>query len=123
MRCIPTYTASSCSTGRFFAYHIHEGSACRGSATDPFSAAGGHFNPAGCSHPYHAGDLPPLLGCGGDAMTVFLTNRFRLDEVIGRTVVIHENADDFTTQPAGNAGARIACGVIERFTISQQPQF
>ena len=110
-------------SGRFFAFHIHEGSACRGSATDPFSAAGGHFNPAGCSHPYHAGDLPPLLGCGGDAMTVFLTDRFRLDEVIGRTVVIHENADDFTTQPAGNAGARIACGVIERFTISQQPQF
>ena len=90
-------------SGRFFAFHIHEGSACRGSATDPFSAAGGHFNPAGCSHPYHAGDLPPLLGCGGDAMTVFLTNRFRLDEVIGRTVVIHENADDFTTQPAGHA--------------------
>ena len=90
-------------SGRFFAFHIHEGSACRGSATDPFSAAGGHFNPAGCSHPYHAGDLPPLLGCGGDAMTVFLTDRFRLDEVIGRTVVIHENADDFTTQPAGNA--------------------
>ena len=97
--------------------------ACSGSATDPFSAAGSHFNPTGCPHPFHAGDLPPLLGCDGDALSVFLTNRFRVDEVVGRTVIIHDQPDDFTTQPAGNAGSRIACGVIERFTISQQPQF
>ncbi|MFR5863801.1 MAG: superoxide dismutase family protein [Acutalibacteraceae bacterium] len=116
-------SAQGACSGRFFAFHIHEGSACRGSATDPFSAAGSHFNPAGCPHPFHAGDLPPLLGCDGDALSVFLTNRFRVDEVVGRTVIIHDQPDDFTTQPAGNAGSRIACGVIERFSISQQPQF
>lgn len=116
-------SAQGACSGRFFAFHIHEGSACRGSATDPFSAAGSHFNPTGCPHPFHAGDLPPLLGCDGDALSVFLTNRFRVDEVVGRTVIIHDQPDDFTTQPAGNAGSRIACGVIERFTISQQPQF
>ena len=62
-------SAQGACSGRFFAFHIHEGSACRGSATDPFSAAGSHFNPAGCPHPFHAGDLPPLLGCDGDALS------------------------------------------------------
>lgn len=100
--------------GRVFGFHIHEGSACRGNREDPFAAVGGHYNPSGCEHPYHAGDLPPLFGNHGYALSVFLTDRFTVREVIGRTVIIHGGVDDFSTQPAGNAGAKIACGQILR---------
>lgn len=93
----------------FFALHIHEGPDCRG---DGFPATGGHYNPRGKAHPSHAGDLPPLLSCGGKAWLCVVTDRFRIPDVIGRTVVIHNRADDFHTQPAGNAGEKIACGVI-----------
>ena len=95
----------------FFALHIHEGEACSG---ENFSSTGGHYNPADVSHPHHAGDLPPLLRCGNRAYLVVETDRFRVEEVIGRTVVIHSGADDFRSQPAGNAGTKIACGVIRR---------
>lgn len=95
----------------FFAFHIHEGGDCGG--TD-FSDTGGHFNPEAQEHPRHAGDLPPLLSVGGHAFLSVETGRFTPCEVIGRTVVIHGSADDFHTQPAGNAGKKIACGVIRR---------
>lgn len=49
----------------------------------------------------------------GYALSIFLTNRFRVEEIIGRTIVIHASPDDFKTQPAGNAGEKIACGVIK----------
>lgn len=62
----------------------------------------------------HAGDLPPLLSCQGNAYLSVKTDRFSVNEIIGRTVVIHSNPDDFHTQPAGNAGKKIACGVIQR---------
>ena len=68
----------------------------------------------GCEHPNHAGDLPPLFGNNGFALSLFLTNRFTVDEVIGRTIIIHDHPDDFTTQPSGNSGTKIACGVIRR---------
>ena len=96
----------------FFAFHIHEGGACSGSPA--FSNALGHYNPKSCSHPAHAGDLPPLLSNGGYAWQAVYTERFTIPEVLGRTVVIHSGRDDFTSQPAGNAGSRIGCGVIER---------
>ena len=95
----------------FFAVHIHEGSGCGG--TD-FSDTGGHYNPDAREHPRHAGDLPPLLSMAGRAFLVVETGRFTPCEVVGRTVVIHGSADDFHTQPAGNAGKKIACGVIRR---------
>ena len=95
----------------FFAFHIHEGPACGG---EGFANTGGHFNPAGMPHPEHAGDLPPLLSAHGKAYLSVLTDRFCVEEVIGRTVVIHGGVDDFTSQPAGNAGTKIACGVIRR---------
>ncbi len=96
-------------TSGFFGFHIHEGKACSG---DDFSSTGGHYNPKGVAHPEHAGDLPPLLSCKGDAYMTVLTDRFKVKDIIGRTVVIHSKADDFHTQPAGNAGDKIACGVI-----------
>lgn len=95
-----------------FAFHIHEGNACAGNNEDPFADAGGHFDMNGCPHPYHAGDLPPLFGAEGYAFSVCLTDRFTVEEIIGRTVIIHAHPDDFMTQPSGNAGGRIACGEI-----------
>lgn len=95
-----------------FALHIHAGEACTGTAADPFADALSHYNPGNCPHPFHAGDLPPLFGNDGDAFMAVLTNRFTIEEVLGRTVILHSNRDDFTTQPAGDSGKKIACGVI-----------
>lgn len=74
----------------------------------------GHFNPGGMSHPFHAGDFPPLLSNQGYAWMSFFDRRFTIDEIIGKTVVIHAKADDFTSQPSGNSGNPIACGEIRR---------
>ena len=100
--------------GRIFGFHIHTGTDCGGGKDAPFADAMTHYDPDGCPHPYHAGDLPPLFGNGGLALSLCLTNRFSVDEVIGRTVIIHDQPDDFTTQPSGNSGTKIACGVIRR---------
>ena len=97
-----------------FAFHIHSGGSCAGSADDPFSAALGHYNPERCPHPAHAGDMPPLFSNNGYALQAFLTDRFTVREILGKTVIIHDRVDDFTSQPAGNAGERIACGVIRK---------
>ena len=93
----------------FFGFHIHQGENCSG--TD-FSRTGSHYNPNGQAHPKHAGDLPPLLACRGDAYLSVKTDRFSVNDIIGRTVVVHSDLDDFRSQPAGNAGKKIACGVI-----------
>lgn len=90
----------------FYGFHIHEVGECNGD----FSSAGGHYD--GDTHPMHSGDMPVLLSSGGDAFMVFLTDRFTVDDVVGRSVIIHHNPDDYTSQPAGNSGVRIACGVI-----------
>lgn len=97
-----------------FGFHIHEGRSCTGTDSDPFADTMGHYNPGDCPHPQHAGDMPPLFENCGTAFSVFLTNRFEISEIIGRTVVIHSKPDDFTTQPSGNSGTKIACGVIEK---------
>lgn len=99
--------------GRIFGFHIHSGGSCTGKMDDPFADTMSHWNPGGCKHPYHAGDLPPLFENDGFALSVFLTNRFSVSQVIGRTVIIHDHPDDFTTQPSGNSGTKIACGVIQ----------
>ena len=97
-----------------FAYHIHAGKTCTGNALDPFANVGSHFNPHRCQHPQHAGDLPPLFGNKGYALSAVLTDRFTVDSIIGNTIIIHRMPDDFKTQPSGNAGEKIACGVIKR---------
>ncbi len=98
------------STGNFFAFHIHNGTSCTGK---DFSDTGTHFNPDDDIHPFHAGDLPPLLSNDGKAYCEVLTNRFRVKDIIGKTVVVHDMADDFRTQPAGAAGKKIACGIVK----------
>ena len=95
----------------FFGFHIHQGGSCSG--TD-FSKTGSHYDSVGQVHPKHAGDLPPLIKCRGNAFLAVRTDRFSVNDIIGKTVVIHSDPDDFHTQPAGNAGKKIACGVIRK---------
>ena len=95
-----------------YALHVHEGNTCTGSANDPFMNVGTHYNPDDCPHPYHAGDLPPVWNADGYAFSACLTNRFSVAEILGRTVILHAGLDDFTSQPSGNAGAKMACGEI-----------
>lgn len=108
-------SAEACGN-RFFAFHIHRGVQCTGDSADPFANALTHYNPGECTHPAHAGDLPPLLANHGYALQIFLTDRFMVREIIGKTVIVHSGPDDFTTQPSGNAGSKIACGQIKAVT-------
>jgi Cu-Zn family superoxide dismutase len=104
-------------------FHIHEKGDC--SAPDG-SSAGGHFNPLGMAHgnpitmPHHAGDIPnQTADTQGVAKVDVVVHGVSLgtgasDDVLGRSVVVHKDRDDYTTQPAGNSGARVACGVITK---------
>lgn len=96
-----------------FAMHIHNGESCTGSEENPFADADGHYNPEGAPHPEHRGDLPPLFDNQGKAWSAVFTDRFTVQEVLGKTVIIHLSPDNFTTQPSGAAGEMIACGRIE----------
>ena len=103
-------------------FHIHEKGDC--SAADAMSA-GGHFNPGGKPHgdpaspDHHAGDLPQLMADANGNATLSadlsgITLGDGANDIVGKALVVHKDADDFKTQPAGNSGARIACGVIEK---------
>jgi Cu-Zn family superoxide dismutase len=99
--------------------HIHEIGDC--SAIDA-SSAGGHYNPMGTKHgkhdnsTAHAGDMPNLKADQlGNAYYVATLNRFSLlgdQTILGRSVVLHQDRDDYVSQPAGNSGLRIGCGII-----------
>lgn len=99
--------------GRFFGFHIHEGGSCTGNTEDEFANVGMHFNPTNCLHPFHVGDLPPLLENNGYAYMSVLIGKFKIKDIIGKTIIIHDKPDDFTTQPSGDSGKKIACGVIK----------
>ena len=101
-------------------FHVHEAGDC--SAADA-SSAKGHFNPLGHPHGHHgkverhAGDLPNLVADASGSATYRAEVRgLRLtggaSGILGRSVVIHADADDYQSQPAGNSGKRIACGII-----------
>lgn len=92
----------------FFAFHIHETGDCSGN----FENTGSHYNPENAPHPQHAGDLLPLLSGDGYAWMIFYDSFLTLPMILNRSVVIHSSPDDFTTEPSGNAGEKIACGVI-----------
>jgi Cu-Zn family superoxide dismutase len=100
-------------------FHIHECGDC--SAVDGTSA-GGHFNPEGKNHGApmdmmsHAGDLGNIVADdSGKAHLEYVDPMITFEgdhSIIGRSLIIHKNEDDLKTQPTGNAGARVACGVI-----------
>ena len=107
--------------GQEHGLHIHEKGDC--SSGDGMST-GGHFNPANKPHGHfqsaerHAGDLPSLkAGTDGrakiDVELSGLSVASGPSSVVGRGIIVHADPDDYKTQPTGNAGARIACGVIE----------
>ncbi|ACL69564.1 superoxide dismutase family protein [Halothermothrix orenii] len=97
-------------------FHIHGFGNCKvGNPEDPFKAAGGHWNPENQPHGNHAGDFPVLFSNNGYARMCFFTNKFRVKDIIGRSVIIHEYPDDYRSQPAGNSGPRFACGVIRYY--------
>ena len=104
-------------------FHVHEKGDC--SSGDGLSA-GGHFNPGQQAHgkfndskAHHIGDLPSLdADTKGVAVVDFVSKELKLDRgsngILGRSLIVHNDPDDYTTQPTGNSGARLACAVIER---------
>lgn len=98
----------------FFGFHVHEGKTCINDTAIPYEKTLGHFNPTKQDHPYHIGDLPPIFASHGTAWTMIFIDKFRPSDMIGRTLVIHEHADDFKSQPAGDSGMKIACGEIKK---------
>ncbi len=104
-------------------FHIHEHGVCeRDPAGKHFTTAGGHFNPGGVPHAcpdtaqHHAGDLGNVViqadGTGHVDVTTSDLTLTGPNSVIGKAVILHAGSDDCTTQPTGNAGGRLACGVI-----------
>jgi Cu-Zn family superoxide dismutase len=101
-------------------FHVHEKGDC--SAPDAMSA-GPHFDTAGHPHgrpgsgSHHAGDLPNLKADAGGRVSVEkeitgVTLAPGPTSIVGRSLIVHRDPDDYTTQPAGNSGPRIACGTI-----------
>lgn len=122
-------------TPGFHGLHVHGVGLCEGDAPDgPFTTAGGHYTGGQPNHGDHAGDLPSLLvGDEGQAWTSFVTDRFTLDELRdadGSALMVHSGKDNYanipqrytaggvagpdaTTLGTGDAGTRVACGVID----------
>lgn len=106
--------------------HFHEVGKCEGGAT-AFSTAGAHYNPLGKQHGLsnpngpHAGDAPNIvIPAGGMGKVAFSTGRVTLTpgtlslfDADGSAIVVHANPDDQVSQPSGNSGGRIACGVVK----------
>src|SRR4051794_13641781 len=101
-------------------FHIHD----KGDCGDNGNAAGGHFNPSSMPHgapdavSHHAGDFGNVTAdASGTVNATFTTHSITVApgerSVVGHAVILHANPDDLTTQPSGNAGPRIACGVAE----------
>ena len=102
--------------------HIHEGNRCAG---PDGASAGPHFNPHGGSHGdpteagAHLGDLGNLVSDAQGVARIDIVRRGLSIEdgdaaILGRTVIVHAKADDLHTQPAGDSGPRVACGVVRR---------
>jgi Cu-Zn family superoxide dismutase len=111
----------------FHGFHVHGVAMCEA----PFTSAGGHFNPGTASHPNHAADMPVLLvNADGTGEARFKTDRFQIDDLFaadGSALIIHASPDNYaniptarydpdpdaTTLATGDAGSRVACGMLE----------
>ena len=102
------------------AFHVHE----KGDCSKPdFTSAGSHYNPTNQPHgawdgaKHHVGDMPQLMAdASGTAQVSFNSESLKLrgpDSIIGKAVIVHRDRDDVNAQPVGNAGPRLACGVIK----------
>jgi Cu-Zn family superoxide dismutase len=119
-------------TPGFHGFHVHGVGQC----VAPFTSAGGHYNPGGAGHGAHAGDMPSLLVLAdGTAQAQFASDRFAIDELFdadGSAIIVHAAPDNFANIPTryqsttegvfgpdsatlgtGDAGARVACGVVD----------
>lgn len=107
--------------GSTHGFHIHENGDC---SSPDASSAGAHFNPTQTAHGdpagmvHHAGDIANQVADAQGAIDVDATVRGvslgtgASDDVLGRSVIVHRDADDYSSQPSGNSGPRVACGVI-----------
>ena len=95
-------------------FHLHENGTCEvGNPSDPFMSAGGHWNPTNQFHGNHAGDFPVVFSNNGYARMSFFTDKFKPQQIIGKSVIIHQNPDDYRSQPSGASGKKLACGVVQ----------
>ena len=115
-------------TPGYHGFHVHETGLCEVDGENVFTSAGGHFDMNNATHGHHSGDLPPLLADDtGRAFLAVHTDRFHLRDLFdddGSAFIIHAEADNFANIPerygepdsatlaTGDAGPRIACGVI-----------
>jgi superoxide dismutase, Cu-Zn family len=107
---------------KWVAFHVHETGSC--DAMTHYDSAGGHFNPTKAEHGYesgngpHAGDMPnQYVPADGTLRAQVFNSAVTLGKgengITGRALMIHANPDDYSSQPAGDAGKRLACAVIE----------
>jgi Cu-Zn family superoxide dismutase len=117
-----TGTIAGLDAGATHALHLHENGRCE---KPKFQSAGAHFNPSGAAHgnregdgPHHAGDIPnQVAGADGVAQVDQMLDGLTIGvggsmDIVGKSVIVHAQRDDYRTQPSGDAGGAIACGLV-----------